>query len=282
MAQMGKSTKELYDVSTHFGFGENWADYALHITDEKINQAQRDLQRLLPDGVQGKTFLDIGCGSGLHALAALKSGAALVSAIDFDPNSVKTTDAVLKQYWGGENTRVDWGNILDLDTLDFLPEKYFDIVYSWGVLHHTGDMKSAIKNATGFVKPKGTFVLAIYKKTPLCTFWKKEKFFYTHAPGFVRGICNYIYAGLYCLGLISTGRNPVSYIRQYPQNRGMRFMTDIKDWLGGYPYESASPQEIEGLMNNLGFTLRCSYNTTPAAARGLFGSGCAEYVFAKN
>lgn len=276
---MGKQAQECYDIATHFGFGENWADYAQHITDEKINQAQRDLQRLLPEGVQGKTFLDIGCGSGLHSLAALKSGAALVSAVDFDPNSVKTTKAVLQQYWRGENVRVDWANILDLDTLDFLPEKYFDVVYSWGVLHHTGDMKVAIENAANFVKPKGVFVLAIYKKTPLCPFWKKEKYFYTHAPRFVRAICNYVYAGLYSLGLVATGRNPLSYIRQYPQNRGMRFMTDVRDWLGGYPYESASPEEIEDMMKNLGFTLQRSYNTGSAAARGLFGTGCAEYVF---
>jgi 2-polyprenyl-3-methyl-5-hydroxy-6-metoxy-1,4-benzoquinol methylase len=271
-----------YDVSTHFGFGENWADYAQHITEEKIRLAEQDLLRLLPhDKIEGKTFLDIGCGSGLHALAALRSGCKSLSAVDFDPNSVQTTRTVLKKFWQAENYSVQQANILDPQSLTGFPEKSFDVVYSWGVLHHTGDMWQAISNAAKFVKDEGVFVLAIYKETPLCPFWKKEKSFYTKAPKAIKKICDLFYAASYILGLLVTHRNPFTYIREYEQMRGMRFMTDVRDWLGGYPYESASPDQIKTYLENLGFQQEYAFNTRTTSAGGLFGTGCAEYVFVK-
>src|SRR5687768_14830032 len=93
-----KSETDLTALETHFAFGENWADFA-HVIDEKhVNAAIDGLRRLLGDvDLKGKRFLDIGCGSGLHSLAALKLGAADVVAIDLDPRSVETTRALIAQ-----------------------------------------------------------------------------------------------------------------------------------------------------------------------------------------
>jgi SAM-dependent methyltransferase len=276
-------TDERYDIESHFGFGDNWADYAAHITPEKIRQAEAGLLALIPaDEIHGKTFLDIGCGSGLHSLAALRAGAAHVTAVDFDPTSVKTAQRVLDQFWTGKNADVFSYNILDPSTYRELTPGGYDIVYSWGVLHHTGDMMAAIKNAAAFVAPGGLFVVALYKKTPLCGAWAVEKKIYAGLPGWARWPLNMIYAGGYLAGLATQKVNPVDYVRTYEQKRGMRFMTDVVDWMGGYPYESISPAETKKLIESMGFEMVNAFNTAPVKACGLFGSGCAEYVFRKS
>ena len=57
----------------------------------------------------------------------------------------------------------------------------FDFVYSWGVLHHTGDMYRALRGAAGRVAPGGRFLFALYRRTPLCWLWKLEKRWYAGA-----------------------------------------------------------------------------------------------------
>ncbi|MFX8620485.1 50S ribosomal protein L11 methyltransferase, partial [Acinetobacter baumannii] len=49
------------------------------------------------DDFKGRSFLDIGCGSGLHALAAMRLGVARVVGVDIDPNSAATARHVLSE-----------------------------------------------------------------------------------------------------------------------------------------------------------------------------------------
>ncbi|MBN8521528.1 MAG: class I SAM-dependent methyltransferase [Alphaproteobacteria bacterium] len=271
---------ERFDVETHFGFGDNWAEYAAHITPEKIAQAEAGLYKLVPaSDIAGKTFLDIGCGSGLHALAALRAGARHVTAVDFDPTSVKTTRRVIEQNWTQNNVDMFSYNILDPSGYQSLSASGYDIVYSWGVLHHTGDMMSAIKNAASHVAPGGLFVIALYKHSPLCAAWRVEKKIYSKLPNWARVPLNLIYAGA-MLGVMAVrGGDPVAYVRDYQTKRGMRFMNDVIDWMGGYPYESLSAQDTQKSVEAMGFQQVAAYNTEPPKGYGVFGSGCGEYVF---
>ena len=66
---------DLTDRKSHFEFGQNWKDYATTIDQNRIESAIEGLRKLFSDGLAGKTLLDIGCGSGLHSLAALSLGA---------------------------------------------------------------------------------------------------------------------------------------------------------------------------------------------------------------
>ena len=63
-----------------------------------------------------------------------------------------------------------------------------------------------------------------------------------------------------------TRRNPLA------KERGMDFWFDVVDWVGGYPYEYARPEEVEQHVTRLGFTLRERVSATVP-------TGCHEFVF---
>ena len=267
----------LTERETHFEFGDNWKNYSKTIDKKRINSAIAGVKKLFPDGLTGKTFLDIGCGSGLHSLAALSLGAAAVTAVDIDENSVSTTQALLTKYAPDRKWTAKVASVFDASP-DVLGT--FDVVYSWGVLHHTGDMWRAIECAANLVKPGGQFAIAIYYAGMFDRMWKAEKRFYSRAPRPLQWSIRQIYmiAFLTARTLLGGG-NPISYVRNYSEGRGMNFSHDAHDWLGGYPYEAASAEEMVERISTLGFVETQSF-LIPVTS-GLFGSGCHEFVFQK-
>jgi SAM-dependent methyltransferase len=266
----------LTERETHFAFGENWKNYSKTIDRKRIDSAIAGVRKLFPDGLAGKTFLDIGCGSGLHSLAALSLGAAPVTAVDIDENSVGTTRTLLTKYAPDLNWTATIASVFDMSP-DQLGK--FDVVYSWGVLHHTGDMWRAIECATNLVNLGGQFAIAIYSATTCDALWKVEKKFYSRAPRPIQWSIRQIYMAALLGRQTLLGDNPVSYVRNYPEVRGMNFSHDAHDWLGGYPYETATSTEIRDRICKMGFTELRSFPLP--ASFGLFGSGCHEFVFQK-
>ncbi len=259
-----------------FGFGENWRAFLDHIDAGRIAGAEESLQSLLGrERLDGLRFLDIGSGSGLFSLAARRLGAS-VHSFDYDPTSVASTATLRERYHPNDAAwTIERGSVLDEAYLDRLGT--FDIVYSWGVLHHTGAMHRAIELAASRVKPGGDFAFALYRATRLCWAWKIEKRWYVRASPAVQSAARATYIQLLRLALLSTGRNFSAYVEGYRSNRGMDFQHDLHDWMGGYPYESIRPPEVETLMRALGFE-RVGSVTRPYAA-GFFGSGCDEYRY---
>jgi 2-polyprenyl-6-hydroxyphenyl methylase/3-demethylubiquinone-9 3-methyltransferase len=265
---------DLRDQSTHFAFGKNWASYAKTIDAERLDLAEQGLARLVgPSALHGRSFLDIGSGSGLHAVAAARLGAASIHAVDIDPDSVETTRAVLKEHAPAANYEIRQQSVFNLS-----PETTYDVVYSWGVLHHTGDMWAAIGRAAALVKPGGTLAIAIYSKTMFCGLWTVEKRLYSQSPAIVQAALRAMYKTAFVAVGLVRGRNPFSWIRNYASgNRGMNWDHDVHDWLGGYPYESATPSEVAQYLKGLGFTLERQFGQAPAC--GVLGTGCCEYAF---
>ena len=262
--------------SAHFEFGENWRDYARLVDQSRVDQSIEGLRRLIPSGLSGKTFLDLGCGSGLHAAAALLLGARSVTAIDIDENSVDTTHRLLEKLVPGKAWKAEIGSVLDLASGDML----FDVVYSWGVLHHTGDMWRAIEIASRLVAPGGSLAIAIYAKTRMDLFWKVEKWIYCRSPIPFQWIVRQAYVGAYLVNqLVRKKKGPLTVFREYKSKRGMDFLHDIHDWLGGYPYETADATEIREKLASFGFSESRSFVVPPSF--GLFGTGCSEFVFSK-
>lgn len=260
-----------------FDFGANWSDYSRHaLTPEHFAQARRDFARLLvPAGpLEGKTYLDIGFGQGLGTISAGLEGA-LLYGVDINP---KCRDVLLRnaQALAPEASlapEVMVGSILDPGVVakltDWQPQGY-DIVHSWGVLHHTGDMWTAISNAISLARPNGIFVLAIYNTHWSSAPWTAIKRAYVHSPKWIQKALNLFFVPvIYLAKLAVTRRNPLT------KDRGMDFYYDVVDWIGGYPYEHATSDEITTFLAKDGFEL---VHFNPAEVP----TGCNEYVFRRS
>lgn len=274
------SREDLTAAESHFAFGDNWASYAERIDEPEIDEAVRGLSRLLGgERLDGKRVLDIGSGSGLHALAALRLGAREVVAVDLDADSVATSRAVLDRHAPQGGWRVERLSVFDLAAAGLGD---FDVVYSWGVLHHTGAMTRAIECAARAVGPGGLFVFALYRRVWMDGFWRLEKRWYANASPVAQRRARAAFVALFAVGLRVTGRNLAEYRRDYGRNRGMDFEHDVHDWLGGWPYESISAGEVDALLAGLGcIPVRRFVRHGKLFGRdpGVFATGCDEYVF---
>ena len=167
----------------HFKFGSNWAKYVRKIDDSNLKQATVDLVRLLgTNDLTGKTVIDVGSGSGLHSAALHSLKPTSLESVDYDLDSVSTTYNLLSSLDFQTDIIVRQADILDLNTFH---DKRFDIVYSWGVLHHTGDLDLALKNSTLLVNSGGILAVAVYRKTFFCKLWKIKRSKVFFASGMV-------------------------------------------------------------------------------------------------
>lgn len=267
---------DLTGVESHFRFGANWKDYSRLIDDARVAQATADLRRLVGDSLVGRTFLDIGSGSGLHSAAALALGAS-VTAVDLDPDSVGTTAAVLTRLAPGGAWTAQRRSVFELPAVW---SRRFDVVYSWGVLHHTGDMWRAIGEAADAVAPGGRLALALYRETRLCGAWRVEKRWYTNATPAAQARARRVYIRAFRLLQRLQGGDPDRYIREYAASRGMDFEHDVHDWMGGYPYESTGPAALRQFLGARGFAEERAFLATDGrVTSGVLGSGCDEFLF---
>jgi SAM-dependent methyltransferase len=259
-----------------FRFGANWLDFSRTLGADQLTEAEKSLRRLLEcDSLAGLSFLDIGSGSGLFSLAARKLGAR-VHSFDFDEESVLCTMRLRERYFAGDsNWKIEQGSILDAEYVRNLGT--FDVVYAWGVLHHTGAMRDALDGAARLVAPGGLLAFALYHRTLMCPFWRWEKRWYSGASADAQRRARALYIVLLRMAFFATGRDFRSYVASYHSVRGMDFMHDVHDWMGGYPYESILAPEVETVMGPLGFT-RIRATGTPLTT-GIFGSGCDEYLY---
>lgn len=263
-----------------FSFGQNWKEFLDRSLDEQqLRAAEARTKELLRlDSLRGLTFLDIGCGSGLFSHVAHSLGAAKIVSLDVDPLSVECCRRLRSKAGEPREWEVLHGSILDDAFIRTLPRA--DVVYSWGVLHHTGDMWRAIRNAAALVKPGGRFAIAIYNKVEYDTFrswrgsylWLRLKRAYNHGGPLTKRAMVLALSAKGIAGMLLRLRNPVREIHAYKRRRGMNWWHDKIDWFGGYPYEFASAGEIFTFCHDqLGMQLE--------RMRSAHSLGCHEFLF---
>jgi len=233
-----------------------------------LELACESLQSLLEKkSFAGKSFLDVGCGSGLFSIAAHQLGATKVVGIDVNPCCVEISEANRDLLAPGALIEFHVASALEPEQLKRFGS--FDLVYAWGSLHHTGSMWNAVRNVSRCVVPKGILILAIYNKHITSPVWKTIKWIYNQVPRIAQRVMVLMFAGIiYIAKLLVTRTDPLK------KERGMDFWFDVIDWVGGYPYEYATSQEVETFVTRDGFQLwRCVPASVP--------TGCNEFVFAR-
>jgi SAM-dependent methyltransferase len=232
-----------------FAFGKNWENFVdTHFSEERVRIAQQHLLGFLrfPD-LTGRRMLDIGCGSGLHSLAAIRANVKELLSFDYDANSVATTRKLHALSGRPNHWRVEQGSVLDKPYMDKLGT--FDIVYSWGVLHHTGDQWTALRYAADRIAPGGVFYVALYTSDvfvdPPPEFWLDVKRRYNRSGWIGKRRIEAWYIGRQFAGMWRNGQNPFAYAWGYKRSRGMSYYTDVKDWVGGWPMEFSSIEAVK-------------------------------------
>lgn len=233
--------------TVRFEFGKNWRNFLdFHFDEESLREATDSLKTLLLlDNLNNKIFLDMGCGSGIFSLAAFRLGAEKIISVDRDEEAVKCCQSLREQSGNPANWTIKQGSLIDDDFIGSLEKA--DIVYCWGVAHHTGEMWHGLDNLSKLLNQNGLLAVSVYNKVTGffgSENWLKIKSFYNRSHWLIKKLMEISYIAFNFLKILLHFKNPLTVIANYKRKRGMSWKTDLIDWLGGFPYEYAAVKEV--------------------------------------
>ncbi|MEU8382067.1 class I SAM-dependent methyltransferase [Streptosporangium sp. NPDC048865] len=257
-----------------FAFGRNWKAFVGLVDEDRVQRAIDSLRATLGvEDLAGRTFLDVGCGSGLFSLAAHRLGAR-VHSFDVDAEAVESAVRLREAFAPGAPWTIERGSILDDGHLARLG--VFDVVYAWGVLHHTGAMWRAFDAAVGLVAPGGLLFVSLYNdQGRQSRMWTEVKRRYNRSGPLTRGAlitgsAVYIYRGWPLVTVARRLAGPARPAQVRP--RGMSRWHDMIDWVGGYPFEVSRPEQVLARARPYDLSL-LDLKTCGG------GLGCNQYLF---
>lgn len=261
------------DPDIAFDFGANWIEFASKsLETSDVDRARQDFKKLVRHGGVSKgSFLDIGFGQGLSILVAAEMGLC-ATGIDVNNKNCTAFVEVRKKFFPKLDTSINLfiGSILNDEVTEMLQLEEpngFDIVHAWGVLHHTGQLDRALEKTVKLVSPTGCLILAIYTRHWSSPLWRVIKKSYCRVPAWGQRLFEGLFWPIVGIRVILSKE-----LRTGVGHRGMHFMSDLRDWLGGYPYEYMSVSEISDWA--------ALHNLNVVFTRNAAGwTGCNEYVF---
>ena len=188
---------------------------------------------------------------------------------DYDPFSVACTLELRRRFFPDDpEWIIEQGFVLDRDFLQSLGR--YDIVYSWGVLHHTGKMWEAIDNVSKIVNQNGMLFIAIYNdQGGKSIIWLKVKQIYCSSRIGRLLVLSIFIPYMFLMAVAASIAQKENRFAAYKKKRGMSIVYDWFDWLGGYPFEVAKVEHIFLFLRNRGFRLR-NLKTTNSSANNQF------------
>ncbi|MFQ6107920.1 MAG: class I SAM-dependent methyltransferase [Candidatus Aminicenantales bacterium] len=197
-----------------------------------------------PEEVLNKSVLDAGCGTGVFSIIFARMGALSVVGIDISKRSLERAQRQADQL-GLQNATFQKVNMLRLPFTDAC----FDIVWSWGSVHHTADPFGCLAELIRVLKPGGSLLVAVYRRTGL-TFLHE-----TLRKGLIRLPSKYWIPFSRFLSLVAAPG--ISLFKKRDKSRkGEKLEQLLFDWFFVPIRHSYLPEEIKSFLVKRGLVIK--------------------------